>query len=159
MAVGSSYPKNVKAEKFDFETGSWTTVNDYPYSDGVAFFRYDMLFIPEMAAYIVIGGEDGDYYDLGTIGMFRNGDWSQAGQLNTARSVNFKYFFCFEIIFLKAHRALWSNDGLIVSGGYFTISSEKCTMENNVFTCVDISPSLLNYVDCVSFIVPAKYCV
>ena len=89
MAVGSFNPGNVKAEEFDFETGSWTTADDYPYSDGSAIDRYDMLFIPEMAAYIVIGGEDGDYYDLGTIGMFRNDDWSPAGQLNTARAVNF----------------------------------------------------------------------
>ena len=56
MAVGSSNPNNVNAEKFDFETGSWTTADDYPYSDGVAFSRYDMLFIAKMAAYIVIGG-------------------------------------------------------------------------------------------------------
>ena len=89
MAVGSSNPNNVNAEKFDFETGSWTTADDYPYSDEVAISRYDMLFIPEMAAYIVIGGENSDFYDLATIGMFRNGDWSQAGQLNTARTVNF----------------------------------------------------------------------
>ena len=89
MAVGSSNPQHVNAEKFDFETGSWTTADDYPYSDGVAISTYDMLFIPEMAAYIVIGGEDGDYYAISTIGMFRNGDWSQAGQLNTARTVSF----------------------------------------------------------------------
>ena len=89
MAVGSFSPDNVNAEKFDFETGSWTIADDYPYSDGSAIYRYDMLFIPEMAAYIVIGGVDSDSYDLATIGMFRNGDWSKAGQLNTARSVNF----------------------------------------------------------------------
>ena len=89
MAVGSRYPENVNAEKFDFETGSWTTADDYPYSDGVVISLYDMLFIPKMTAYIVIGGQDSDFYDLATIGMFRNGDWSQAGQLNTARSVIF----------------------------------------------------------------------
>ena len=92
MAVGSYYPENVNAEKFDFETGSWTTADDYPYSDGVAISYIDMLFIPEMAAYIVIGGQDGvigGTYAMSTIGMFRNGDWSQAGQLNTARAVNF----------------------------------------------------------------------
>ena len=95
MAVGSFNPGNVKAEEFDFETGSWTTADDYPYSDGVAFSRYDILFIPEMAAYIVIGGVDDDQYAISTIGMFLNDDWSQAGQLNTARSVDFKYFFLF----------------------------------------------------------------
>ena len=82
-------PRNRQAEEFDFETGSWTTADDYPYSDGSAIDRYDMLFIPEMAAYIVIGGMDDYFYHLSTIGMFRNGDWSQAGQLNTARTVNF----------------------------------------------------------------------
>ena len=89
LAVGSYNPENVNAEKFDFETGSWTTADDYPYSDGVAFSYYDMLFIPEMAAYIVIGGVDDDIYAISTIGMFRNDDWSPAGQLNTARAVNF----------------------------------------------------------------------
>ena len=101
MAVGSYSPENVKAEEFDFETGSWTIADDYPYSDGLAIERYEMLFIPEMAAYIVIGGENSDRYVMSTIGMFRNGDWSKAGQLNTARSVNFKYIFCFEINFFK----------------------------------------------------------
>ena len=89
MAVGSYYPENVNAEKFDFETGSWTTADDYPYSDGVAISYIDMLFIPEMAAYIVIGGVDYDRNAMSTIGMFRNDVWSEAGQLNTARSVIF----------------------------------------------------------------------
>ena len=99
MAVGSYRPDSVKAEEFDFETSSWTTVNDYPYSDGGAISYYDMLFIPEMAAYIVIGGEKSNSYSLSTIGMFRNGDWSPAGQLNTARSVNFKYIFVLKLFF------------------------------------------------------------
>ena len=65
---------------------------------------------------------------------------------------------CNRVCFLKGHRAQWSNDGLIVSGGRYTKSSEKCTMQNGVFTCVYISPFLDEYTGGVSFIMPAKYC-
>ena len=83
-------PNNVKAEIFDFGTGSWTTVEDYPFASVVAY--YDMVYVPETTAYYVIGGI-GDWAELATIAMFKNGAWSEAGQLNTARYVSFCSFF------------------------------------------------------------------
>ena len=90
MAVGSYSPYNVKAELYDFVTDDWTTVQDYPYGAG-SITNYGMVYIPATSAYYVIGGNDGG--DLSTIGMFKNGAWSEAGQLNTARSVSFCSFF------------------------------------------------------------------
>ena len=83
-------PDNVKAELYDFGTDAWTTVQDYP-SDAGFIVNYDMVYIPATSAYYVIGGYDGVY--LSTIGMFKNGAWSEAGQLKTARSVSF-YSYC-----------------------------------------------------------------
>lgn len=91
LAVGSYRPKHVNAELFDFETDAWTTVSDYPYADGLAIRRYEILFIPEMSAFIVISGKDDDSY-VATIGMFCNNVWSDVGRLNTARAVILTYF-------------------------------------------------------------------
>ena len=87
LAVGSYTPDNVKAEMFDYGTGSWTTVPDYPFASGSGFGYYDMIYVPATSAYYVIGGFDGN--NLATIAMFKNGAWSEAGQLNTARHVSF----------------------------------------------------------------------
>ena len=76
--VGSE--NNVKAELYDFGMDAWTTVQDYPYSAG-GIANYGMVYIPATSAYYVIGGYDGSD-ELSTIGMFKNGAWSQAGQLN-----------------------------------------------------------------------------
>ena len=86
--VGSVLPDNVKAEVYDFGMDAWTTVQDYP-SDA-EFCCFDMVYVPATSAYYVIGGYDGG--DLPTIGMFKNGAWSEAGQLNTARRVSFCSF-------------------------------------------------------------------
>ena len=90
--VGSVLPNSVKAEVYDFVTNDWTTVQDYPSdAEGVAY--YDMVYVPATSAYYVIGGL-GDWEHLATIAKFKNGAWSEAGQLNTARSVSF-YSFLF----------------------------------------------------------------
>ena len=89
MAVGSLWPFNIKAEVYDFGTGDWTTVRDYPYAAGF-FADYDMVYVPATSAYYVIGGSNG-YNGLAKIGMFKNGAWSEAGQLNTARPVSFLF--------------------------------------------------------------------
>ena len=89
MAVGSFSPYNNKAEVYDFVTDDWTTVQDYPYGDEYVY-NYDMVYVPATSAYYVIGGYDGS--ELKTIAMFKNGAWSEAGQLNTARSVSFNSF-------------------------------------------------------------------
>ena len=92
MAVGSCNPNNVKAELYDFGTGDWTTVRDYP-SDAEYVAYYDMVYVPATSAYYVIGGYSGGF--LSTIGMFKNGAWYDAGRLNTGRSVSFSLFFVF----------------------------------------------------------------
>ena len=99
MAVGSYDPPNVKTEEFVFETGSWKTgLPDYPYAVygqfmEPSFARYEMLFVRKMAAYIVIGGVSyGDTYMSQSIAMFRYDKWSEVGQLNKKRAVNFKHF-------------------------------------------------------------------
>ena len=93
LAVGSSRPDNVKAELYDFGTGGWTTVQDYPYGTYVAY--YDMVYVPATSAYYVIGGYDGG--SLSQIAKFKNGAWTEVGQLNTAREVSFSLFFCFKV--------------------------------------------------------------
>ena len=99
LAVGSLGPNNVKAEVYDFGMGDWTTVQDYPYSSR-GFGYYDMVYFPATSAYYVIGGFDegwgigGNWIrrDQARIGMFKNGAWSEAGQLKTARYVSFRSF-------------------------------------------------------------------
>ena len=89
MAVGSFDPDNAKAELFDFETGGWTIVSDYPFGNGVVS-NYDMLYVPQLSACFVIGGWTGWDYSA-TVAKFQNDLWSDAGQLNEARSVSFKF--------------------------------------------------------------------
>ena len=93
MAVGSRSPDNVKAELYNFVTGSWAVTEDYPFADGSRISDYDMVYVGAKSAYYVIGGQNDDWDRLSTIAMFRNGAWSQAGQLNTARNVSF-YSYC-----------------------------------------------------------------
>lgn len=91
MAVGSKEPAHVKAELYDFDMGEWTTVQDYPFGDGTRIYNYDMVYIPQISAYVVIGGFDG--FHLSTIAMFKKGVWSEAGQLHMARYVSLFSFF------------------------------------------------------------------
>ena len=97
MAVGSLSPDNVKAELFDLGTGQWEDVADYPFSSLGSISSYDMTFIPEMSAYIVIGGnagyQDSSSHPLTTIAKFHDDVWSKVGQLNTARTVRLCFMF------------------------------------------------------------------
>ena len=94
MAVGSYSPKNVKAEVYDIGVDAWTIVQDYP-SDAEYVAYYDMVYVPATSAYYVIGGYDSTR--LKTIAMFKNGAWSEAGQLKAARSVSLYSFLFFKI--------------------------------------------------------------
>ena len=87
MAVGSRLPDNIKAEHYNFGTGSWAVMEDYPFGDGSFIADFDMVYVAAKSAYYVIGGFSSG--SLSTIAMFKNGAWSQAGQLNTARYVSF----------------------------------------------------------------------
>ena len=96
MAVGSYSPYNVKAEVYDFGMDDWTSVQDYPYGVGFVAY-YDMVYVPATSAYYVIGGYDGG--SLSQIAKFKNGAWTEVGQLNTAREVSFSLFFCFKVTY------------------------------------------------------------
>ena len=90
MAVGSYAPSHRHAEVLDFRTGNWTVFSDYPYSDGPRITSYATLFIPEASAYFIIGGSNGKIA-LATVGKFKSGVWSKAGEINKPRSVSFVY--------------------------------------------------------------------
>ena len=94
LAIGSLKPANVKAEIYDFAEGNWTETEDYPFAPGPDFFEYDMVYAPATLAYYVIGGQSGDT-KLKQIAMFKNGVWTDAGQLNTGRRVSFCSYFMF----------------------------------------------------------------
>ena len=94
-------PDNVKAEMFDLGKGEWRIVASYPYTRKGTISYYDITFIPEMSAYILIGGSEGfegnyEHYPVSTIAMFHDGVWSNLGQLNTARAVSYCLFYVFK---------------------------------------------------------------
>ena len=97
MAVGSFNPHSVKAETYNFGTGAWKTVSDYPFGSRV--YSYAMVYIPAKSSYFVIGGSDG--IGLTQIARLTNGVWSYAGQLNSGRAVSFVCFFLSSIINLS----------------------------------------------------------
>ena len=90
LAVGSYSPNNKKTELYNFGSGSWKAVKDYPFTSGPRITDYDMVYIPEVLAFLVIGGYDG--FSLSQIGKLKDGQWSDAGKLNTARRVSFCSF-------------------------------------------------------------------
>ena len=91
MAVGSYSPANKKTELYKYDTDAWTTVDDYPFCDGTGMGYYDMVYVSEMLSYFVIGGHDSNMNSMRQIAMYKDGAWSEAGQLNSCeRSVSFK---------------------------------------------------------------------
>ena len=80
----------MKAEFFDFGSDKWTNVEDYPNTRVVDYplwiCEYDMLYIPELAAYYVIGGADRS--PSSAIVKFHDKVWSIVGQLNHPRKVS-----------------------------------------------------------------------
>ena len=101
MAVGSYSPSNKKTELYNFGTESWTTLDeDYPFCDGTGMGYFDMVYVPEMLSFFVIGGLDSNMNYMRQIAMFKDDAWYNAGQLNSyGRSVSFELtFFCISII-------------------------------------------------------------
>ena len=94
LAVGSAYPANNKAELYNFGSGTWKTVDDYPFCRGMGCSDYDMLYIPETSSYLVIGGDSSR--PISQIARFKDGAWSDAGKLNSARVVSFCSFLLFQ---------------------------------------------------------------
>ena len=89
LAFGSVSPNNRKAELFNFGNGGWKQVDDYPFGSGESdsVYDYDMVYISETQSYLVIGGYSASY--LSQIAKFKDGVWSDAGQLNSGRRVSF----------------------------------------------------------------------
>lgn len=139
---------------YDFATGGWTTVDDYPFGRNVLYF--DIVFIPDITAYIVVGGQIGGQFS-DRIDKFQNGIWSNAGKLNSGRNVKFRSFFQSYRSEFKSHRVQWTEEVLIVAGS--SRPSEKCNLNaNGEFNCVKILPALDEFDFCLSFLVPANYC-
>ena len=75
--------------------------SDFPY--GIyQVYDYEMVFIAELTAYIVIGGYDARGQWLSNIAMFANGAWSNAGHLNRGRDVSSSLILFLSIPFLAA---------------------------------------------------------
>ena len=92
LALGSNDPNNRKAELYNFETRAWQRVEDHPFGHGPFLSTYDLLYIAEHRSFLVIAG----YTNSGAltqIAKLKDGAWSDAGQLNTYRSVSFYSFF------------------------------------------------------------------
>ena len=86
LAVGSL--THVKAELYDFVTGSWTSVSDYHQDGNGLIYGYDMLYI-EPAFYVIGGVYTNSRAKRGRkISKFLNGTWSDVGQLKTGRKVS-----------------------------------------------------------------------
>ena len=88
LAVGSFAPSNVKAEFYDFKLSKWIVVDDYPFANGTDISHYDMTYVPELSAFIVIGGIldlENAYATSTIISKFHDGVWKLAGKLNAAR--------------------------------------------------------------------------
>ena len=67
-------------------------ISDYPYSSGSMIIDYEMIYIPELLSYLVIGGRwlSGDKsIHTSQIAMLTNGIWIDAGRLNIGRVVSF----------------------------------------------------------------------
>ena len=48
---------------------------------------------------------------------------------------------------------------MVVAGGNGTLSSERCSLDEEKFVCNEMTPSLTDHEFGVSFLVPSDYCV
>ena len=117
-----------------------------------------MLYIPEAASFFVIGGWDGQSV-ISQIAKLKNGKWTDAGQLNTARRVIIFYLDLFSKDDFKDHSAQWFNSELVVAGGTETQPTESCKINDDTdkFECHVISPTLTDNGNGVSFVVQSDY--
>ena len=74
---------------------------DYPYGGGSSLYDYEIVFIAELTAYIVIGGYNGKKRWLSNIAIFANSSWSDAGHLNSGRDVSQLLIFVFFMSHLR----------------------------------------------------------
>ena len=85
---------------FNFGTGTWKTVDDYPFGSGSFVVGHDLLYIPETSSYLIIGGSDGPGKALFQIAKFKDVAWFDAGRSNSAHNVSFRLVL-FQIYFVS----------------------------------------------------------
>ena len=92
MAVGGDFGiGEAHAELYNFENDSWKQTSDYPFAHGYSFSKYEMVFIPETSAFLVIGGFAGQVRT--NIARYEDDEWSDAGELQQLRLVSFFLVF------------------------------------------------------------------
>ena len=101
LVVGSHGPYNKKTELYNYGSGAWKSVDDYPFPGlpGAGVYDSELLYIPETLSFLVIGGwngPDGANY-LSQIAQFKNDKWYDVGRLNVGRAVSFLLIFCFSL--------------------------------------------------------------
>ena len=84
---------------YNFHTGGWKTIADYPFGSKQGLVYYDMLYLLEILSYFVIGGysgfdgsSGGGGSSVSQIAKLTNGAWSDAGKLKKARKVSLYKF-------------------------------------------------------------------
>ena len=145
FAVGSYTPNNVKAEIYQFETGQWTEVADYPFDDD------QIAYAPVVHSnngFIVFGGviSTTDYGRIVARFDMETREWSQVGALNNGR---------------YGHGAIEIDSSFLIIGGYGEYLTEKCINNGeNVIECSNQKPSLYKYYSHPElFYVPSNYCM
>ena len=128
VAVGDDYSK--KSEKF--ENGNWSEIQEPPI-DGSSMSRYAPIFHGGSLFYF--GGWDGSVKLTSILRLsVSSWTWSNVGQLKSSR---------------RAHEViLVGNTFTIVGGngnGSITKYNEACLLNNEQFTCTELSSSLTNY--------------
>ena len=105
-----------------------------PKKVGLSIHQAPIIYIQN--AFYLVGGNS--YYDDGefsdgetTIGrMDLNGQWTLAGDLNHTK---------------QGHNVIFDGEFMMVFGGLFTGSSEKCLIENETVSCTSQNPDLPNH--------------
>ena len=123
VAVGDSYHN--KGEKF--ENGNWSDIQEPPVNE--RFMGYAVIF--HGGDHFFFGGFDGSNY-LDSIFRLSGSSWtwSNVGQLNSVR---------------RGHGVILANNKFTVVGGDGNQKNEACLLDNEQFTCTELSSSLNGY--------------
>ena len=148
LAVGgwdSTITWHPNTEIFDLNSNTWEKRDPYPFATSLR--RAPILTIEDLF-YIIGGFAPGSSVEVGVqdapIATFDGSVWSSLGLLNSPRS---------------SHNAIWLENRLIVVGGQGDLMTESCTIANNLTTCTDIAPILIQYRKYPElFIVDSNFC-
>merc|ERR1711970_25274 len=151
----AEYTGDKTTELYDFDDDSWSEGAKYPFGDPEHNFLgwHSMLYVDELESFFVVGGRGHtvgmqNHVVTAQIAKFKDGVWSDAGQLNRPR---------------MGTSAFWLNGSLLVIGGYDRneTPTEKCTMnsQTDMFECTDMSPALARHGEGHALVVPIDYCL